>query len=169
MFLATAATLHEYGQKWVAQIKDSIINTPDTGNYIPRAERERMAASVRYEVTKDGLDIIADQWVFTYEYGRGPTVNDGDGAVRRNALAYIREEGIQPKGLQRDGSPIDEETLAFFISRKIHQEGTLLYRTQSQSGVLSDVINEDTVKELDSRLFFEIGTAITSRLLEAIR
>ncbi|KAA3438485.1 hypothetical protein [Rufibacter hautae] len=113
--------------------------------------------------------ICGGEWVFTYDYGRGLTVNDGEGAVRRNALAFIREEGIKPKGLLADGSPMDQETLAFFLSRKIHQQGTLLYRTQTQSGVLSDVINEGTVQEMEQMLFFEIGTTISSRLLEAIQ
>lgn len=166
--MQTHIVLQEYGQRWVTQLQDSIRNTPDTGNYIPRAEREKMAASIRYEVTEEGLIIYGGEWVFTYEYGRGPTVNDGDGAVRRNVLAYIKEEGIQPKGLLADGSTPDQDTLAFFISRKIHQEGTLLYRTQTQSGVLSNVINENTVRELNKDLFFEIGTALSSRLLEAI-
>ena len=43
-------------------------------------------------VTSEGLRIYGGEWVFTYEYGRGPTVNDGDGAVRRNVLAYLKEE-----------------------------------------------------------------------------
>lgn len=168
MLLATHAILQDYGQRWVAQIKQNIIENHATGNYQPRAKREEMAASIRFEIDEEGLTIYGGQWVFTYEYGRGKTYNMGDGAVRRNALAYIQEQGIQSRGLQRDGSPIDQETLAFFVSRKIHQEGTLLYRTQSQSGILSDVINTDNVQELEDKLFFEIGTQISSRLLEAI-
>lgn len=168
MFITTRAILESYGQKWVAQLQDNIINTPDTGNYIPRQERIKMAQSIRYEVDDNGLTIYGGEWVFTYEFGRGPTVNDGDGAVRRNALAYIREEGIQPKGMQRDGSPIDEETLAFFISRKIHEQGSLPYRTDTPTGVLSDVISPENIKELESKLFFEIGTKIDSIFIKAI-
>lgn len=128
-------------------------------------ERQLMANSLYFEITDKGVNLWGGKWVFTYEYGRGPTVNDGDGAVRRNALEYIKEEGMLSKFLTKDGNPIDQNTLAFFVSRSIHEKGTVLFREKKQSGVLSSVINEQLTLDINKALFYEFEQIITSTLL----
>ena len=167
MFISTQMTLQKYGQKWVEQLQDNIINDHAHGNYVPLALREKMARSVEYQVGENEFTITADQWIFTYEYGRGPTVNQGDGAVRRNVRAYIRENNIQPQGYKANGDPIDDDTLAFFISRKIHEQGSKLFRDHQQSGVLSGVINDKNVEQLLNDINTVLVPSVTSMLLEA--
>lgn len=57
--------------------------------------------------------------------GRQPTQNDGNGALYNSILQWIDAKGITPDG-------ITKESLAFLISRKIHREGTKLYRGERQ-------------------------------------
>lgn len=166
MLKQTEQVLEEFGKELVPALQESIIETHDTGNYLPRAEREKMAASVRFEVSPSGLKVYAGEWIFTYEYGRGITVNDGDGAVRRNVLAYLKEQGITSKFKTKDGKDIDQATLAFFISRKIHQEGSIPYRTNTVTGVLSSIINQEAINKLKTRLIFEFKTVVRSALFE---
>lgn len=164
MLALTEQILRQYGDDWIRRIKENILNV-NTGNYVPRRERQIMADSLVYEITPNTFKIYGGKWVFTYEFGRGPTVNGGDGAVRRNALEYIKEEGIVSKYLTKDGKSIDQSTLAFFISRKIHQEGTTLYRNKTRSGVISGVINDEEIDKLLQSVFFDFIKTITSTLL----
>lgn len=166
MFISTQMILQKYGPQWVEQLQDNIINDHAHGNYIPQALREKMAGSVEYKTDDNSFTILADQWVFTYEYGRGPTVNQGDGAVRRNVRAYIRENNIQPQGYKANGDPIDEDTLAFFISRRIHEEGSRLFRDHAQSGVLSGVINDQNIEKLMKDISTVLVPSVSSMLLE---
>lgn len=168
MFISTQMILNKYGPKWVQQLQDNIINDHAHGNYVPLAQREKMASSVEYQVGENDFTIMADQWIFTYEYGRGPTVNDGDGAVRRNVRAYIRENNIQPQGYKANGDTIDEDTLAFFISQKIHQYGSKLFRDHQQSGVLSSVINDQNIEDLLKDLNTVLVPSVASILLEGV-
>lgn len=168
MFISTQMILDKYGPQWVGQLQDNIINDHAHGNYVPLAQRQEMARSVEYQVGEHEFTITAGQWIFTYEYGRGPTVNQGDGAVRRNVRAYIRENNIQPQGYKANGDPIDEDTLAFFISRRIHEEGSKLFRDHTQSGVLSGVINDQNIEKLLRDISTVLVPSVTSMLLEGV-
>lgn len=57
--------------------------------------------------------------------GRKPTEKDGSGQLYKSILGWIDAKGITPDG-------ITKESLAFLISRKIHREGTRLYRGERQ-------------------------------------
>jgi hypothetical protein len=57
--------------------------------------------------------------------GRGPTKSGGNGELYKSILQWIQEKGITPEG-------ITIESLAFLISRKIHREGTAIYRGEKQ-------------------------------------
>lgn len=166
MLKQTEEVLEQFGKELVPELQQSIIDNHDTGNYLPRAEREKMAATIRFEISPNGFKLYGGQWIWTYEYGRGITVNDGDGAVRRNVLAYLKEQGITSKYKTKDGKDIDQNLLAFFISRRIHQEGSIPYRTNTVTGVISSVINEGQIKKLKDRLLFEFKTVVRSTLFE---
>ncbi|MEJ8803140.1 hypothetical protein [Pontibacter sp. H249] len=166
MLLATKLRLDRLGEKLVSQLSERIATT-DTGQYLPRAEREKLAASVGYELTDTEFSIYGSEYLYTQETGRRPTVNNGDGAVRRYVLAYIREEGIEPRGQDRNGMPIDEGTLAYFISRKLHEEGGKPWRNRQHTGVISGVINDKLIEQVEALLTEAYTAEIAEYLLEA--
>ncbi|GAA4434675.1 hypothetical protein GCM10023188_25890 [Pontibacter saemangeumensis] len=166
MLLASRIRLEKKAKEWVAALQKSIAQT-DTGQYLPRAEREAMAATVGYAFTDTGFELFGGQYIWTYEYGRGPTVNDGDGAVRRYVRRYIDEEGMVPKGQDKNGMPIDEDTLAFFISRKIHETGSKPWRNNQPTGVLSGIINDEAVVGLEQLLSEPYAIEIAQYLTKA--
>jgi hypothetical protein len=151
MLLASRIRLEKLAKEMVEKLRYNI-STVDTGQYLPRANREAMAATLGYTLTDTTLELFGGAFIWTYEIGRGPTVNNGPGAVRRYVREYIREEGIEPKGQTREGLPVDEDTLAFFISRRIHELGSKPWRSGQPTGVISDVINDDAVAELEELL-----------------
>lgn len=159
---AIQITLSMYAERTVPLLKENIL-TYYTGNYVPRYEREKDAGTVQFTIQGNELTIFGGKYLYTYAHGRGPTVNDGDGAVRRNVLQYLKEENIQPAGVTRDGKPIDQSLLALFISRGIHQKGTQLFRTKGNSGVFSDVLEtgpqsvEEIVKQISDQLSVQLS------------
>ncbi|NEM96172.1 hypothetical protein [Pontibacter burrus] len=167
MLLASKLKLDRLGKQLVEQVAYNI-STMDTGQYLPASQREKMAASVRYELDEEEFRLVGGEYIWTYETGRGPTVNPGDGAVRRYVLEYIREEGIEPRGQDKRGLPIDESTLAYFISRKIHQEGSKPWRTGQPTGVISEIINEKLLTNVEAMLTEAYAAEVAGFLLETI-
>lgn len=166
MLLVTKLKLDRIGKQLVEQLSERIAST-DTGQYLPRAEREKLAKSVGYELTDTEFSVYGSKYLYTQETGRKPTVNMGDGAVRRYVLAYIKEEGIVPRGQDKNGMPIDEATLAYFISRKLHQEGGKPYRNKERTGVISGLINDKLVEDLEAMLTEAYTDEIAAFLLDA--
>jgi hypothetical protein len=167
MQLITRLKLEAFDKEVIPKLKDNFLNKP-TGNYTPRKQREQMASSVRSEFSDTTYTLYADAYAFTYEYGRGPTINPGTGAVRRNVLQYLTEENIQPKGQKRNGMPAELEDLAFWISRGIHEEGSRLFREKRQSGVISEVINSDSLDKLQASIAEALLVDTSTFLLNGI-
>jgi len=104
----------------------------------------KMADSLGYRIDDEGLTIYSSERFFTVlETGRKPTspgAAKGSPTLREQIEAWIQNKGIQPEG-------ISQKSLAFLITRKIHEQGSLLYRQGGKSGVISDYINEQYIKE----------------------
>jgi hypothetical protein len=162
MQLISELYIRQWEKDVLPQLQENF-TTKETGNYTPNAQRQADASKI-YSAFKDGMyTLYGPEWAFTYEYGRGPTINDGDGAVRRNVLQYLTEENIKPKG------DYDLETVAFFISRKIHEQGSVLFRQKQQSGVISEVINQTSLDTLKERISESLLQLTSSFLLEGIQ
>jgi hypothetical protein len=103
----------------------------------------RMSESLGYRIDEDGLTIFSSEKYFTVlETGRKPTsagASKGNPTLRESILEWIKNKPI--------ASDINPKSLAFLIARKIHEEGSLLYRQGGKSGVISDFINNERIKE----------------------
>ena len=166
MLLSTKLKLDRLGKQLVDQLAHNIA-TIDTGQYLPASHRENMAATVSYELDDKEFRLVGGEFIWTYEIGRGPTVNMGNGAVRRYVREYIREEGIQPKGQKRNGMPVDEDTLAYFVSRRIHESGSKPWREKRPTGVISDIVNDRLVVKVEDLLSESYTSEIAAFLLKA--
>lgn len=110
----------------------------------------RLRASIRAEASENRLLITAAGYALTAEDGRGPTRQNGDGAVRRNIEKWLSQKGIPLwQGYTR-------KQQAFVIARKIHKEGTRLFRRGGNSGVLSSVLNERLLDEIAAKALREV-------------
>lgn len=119
------AILKNFAEDVIAGIREGIPNV--TG---------KSAASLGYRIDAGGLEIYSSEKYFTVlETGRKPGKRPPIDVI----LQWIKDKPI--------ASDINPKSLAFLIARKIGEEGSLLYRQGGKSGVISDVINDQTVKE----------------------
>lgn len=143
----------------IARIQENIRTKPVTRHGAMNASG-RTAASLTYEIRENEAFIYGAGHIFALEFGRKPTTAGGDGSLRDRIRVWIDEKGINPEGISKD-------SLAYLITRKIHNEGTILHKQGGKSGILSDVINEQATAELSEALFFEFEQIVTNTLLTA--
>jgi len=155
MLKLTETILEEWGKEAVAMIQDNIKNLPVT-RYGAMNASGKTAASVRYEVSTEGLKIYGAGHIFAVETGRRPGSFPNITAIRQ----WIDDKPIIP----RDN--ISKNSLAFLIARSIARKGTLVHQMGGKSGVLSNVINQDRIDKLRASLLFEINTVFRSALFE---
>jgi hypothetical protein len=121
----TQAILKNFAEEVIRDIRAKIPNV--TGE---------SAASLGYRLDAQGLTIFSSKKYFTVlETGRKPG--------KRPPIDVI-EAWVRAKPITSDISP---RSLAFLIARKIGEEGSLLYRQGGNSGVISDSINDQAIKE----------------------
>lgn len=128
------AILTGFAERTIEGIRSKIPNVKGT-----------MSQSLGYRIDEDGLTIYSTEKYFTVlETGRAPTspgAARGNPTLRERIREWIDNAGINPRG------NISRDSLAFLITRKIHEEGSLLYRQGGNSGVISDFINETKIQE----------------------
>jgi len=119
------AILSEFAERTIQGIRSRIPNV--TG---------KMSDSLGYRVDENGLTIFSSEKYFTVlETGRKPGKMPPISAI---------EEWVRNKPV---ASELNPKSLAFLIARKIGEEGSLLYRQGGKSGVISDFINDQKIKE----------------------
>jgi len=120
------AILKNFAEETIAGIKSRIPNV--TG---------QSAESLGYRIVGTELTIFSTMKYFTVlETGRKPG--------KRPPISVI-EQWIKDKPIVTDG--ISTRSLAFLIARKIGEEGSLLHREGGKSGVISQSINDQVIKE----------------------
>jgi hypothetical protein len=120
------AILKNFAEETIAGIKSRIPNV--TG---------QSAESLGYRIVGTELTIFSSLKFFTVlETGRKPG--------KRPPISVI-EQWIKDKPITPDG--ISTKSLAFLIAKKIGEEGSLLHREGGKSGVISQSINDQVIKE----------------------
>jgi hypothetical protein len=118
--------LKNFAEETIAGIKSRIPNV--TG---------QSAESLGYRIVGTELTIFSTMKYFTVlETGRKPG--------KRPPISVI-EQWIKDKPIIPDG--ISTKSLAFLIAKKIGEEGSLLHREGGKSGVISQSINDQVIKE----------------------
>ncbi len=101
-------------------------------------------------------------WAFV-EQGRGATRRDGDGAVGRAIRQWIDDKGITPDG------NMTKDSLAFLITRAIHQRGTLLHLLGERREVYTNVITENSIQAILNEIGTEIEAEISTDIVNAFK
>ena len=147
----------EFGEAIVADLRQSIdaSGIRASGN---------LQNSLRYEVSDNSFTLFGASYAFTAEFGRGPSQTSG-GDLRAEIRKWIDLKGIIPDGITKD-------SLAFVITRSIHNKGTRLfdgsrpdfYGRTKPSEVLNGVINDGRINKLQEDLTTSIVKAIRNTL-----
>lgn len=168
--LSQQLIIEQFAAKVVAEIKHVLKTKPLTRKSVryeggvrtestfqsPVSASGKLANSVRFELTETELIIYAEDYIYFSIYGRKPTRTDGDGFVDK-IKEWIKDKGIV--------STIDNDTLAFLISRKIYREGNSLYlfSGKKNSGLLENIITSQTIKEYNDKFTKQLELDIQSQ------
>lgn len=168
MLALTQQILTEKGNQLIARIQDNIKNKPVTKFGAMNASG-KTAQSLHFEIDDREFRLYGSGHIFALEYGRKPTSGGGGSgtSLRDRIRVWIDDKGIEPKP-GANGKAISKDSLAYLISRKIHNEGTELFKQGGNSGILADVINLESpeMKGMLDALFYEFEAIVTSKLLE---
>jgi hypothetical protein len=136
------AILKGFAERTIEGIRQNI-RTKNVTEFGSMNASGKMADSLGYRIDENGLTIFSSEKYFTVlETGRKPTssgASKGNPTLRESIFEWIKNKPI--------ASDINQESLAFLIARKIGEEGSLLYRQGGKSGVISDFINDQKIKE----------------------
>jgi len=117
----------------------------------------RLARSVRSEVKGSVLTVYADDYIYYLENGRGPTKGGGNGGLRAIIRKWIDDKGIVPDGITKD-------SLAYLITRRIHEEGTTIYQAGG-SDLVSGIFNEQLIDSIEREFAELVLVEINSDIL----
>ena len=142
-----------------AELVRKAIREKNVSGFGPSNASGRLAASVEVRPTDKGGQVVANKYIEQLVYGRGPTQKQGQGELRAAIRRWIDDKGIN--------SDIPKDSLAFLIARKIHREGTALYRRTGgqDSGLLDEALNEQRIIALLDGLGSELEARITSEVM----
>jgi len=131
------------------------IRTKNVTQYGAMQSSGQMANSLNYKWDGRRLVIYSNEKYFTVlEDGRKP----GKQPPRSVIEKWLDDK---PVALRE----ISKKSLAFLIARKIGKEGSLLYKQGGNSGVISDFINDQYIKEnLTDKLFLATVKEVTNIL-----
>jgi len=108
--------------------------------------------SMHVVMKPDGGTLYGRKFFDTLEIGRGPTINPTPHhpTLFQRILAWMEAKGVYAD----DGNNI---SLAWAITKKIHKEGTLLFREHKNSGRIQDIYTSAVQRAIEN---------ISNRLLE---
>ena len=124
-FPNTERVLREYAEAVKEQYRQNLRDNDHvaTGNLANNIECMVTYNNATYSVSLQ----LQDYWL-SIEKGRPPTEKNGDGALRRGILEWIKVKNILPRPDTKTGKLPTPEQLAYLISRSIHMYGSKSYR-----------------------------------------
>lgn len=138
--------------KWLFEIEN------DLRKSLPKASGETIN-SLEVRMNDSGGSLLANSYIGALEYGRKPTKSKGSG---QPSLKDKIREWVKIKGI--------DEGLVYAITKKIHKEGTLMYRTgkdfSGRGQYLSNIITQKRVDTLLVNLTKSFTSSIESSLLK---
>ena len=111
--------------------------------------------SLTADITANSVTVLGARYAGAIELGRKPTSGGGNGELRKAIRSWIDDKGINPADISKD-------SLAFIITRKIHREGTKLYRGTDSYGrtkpsrVITGVIEDGRIEKLAKSVVLDV-------------
>jgi hypothetical protein len=121
-------------------------------NILPELKKVsgRFENSIEYRAEEDLLIIWGSPYIEVLWKGRGKTKNGhkaGTPTLREIIRKWIDEKGIIPYAM-KDGTTPSRSTLAFFITRSIHEKGTLLYQNGGKENPFNKILTNNSINNL---------------------
>jgi len=124
-------------------------------------KRGNIGNSLRVEMNETGGTLFGWKWITQrIETGRGatsPNTIKGNPTLREKIYQWVERNGI--------GEPKRRKSIAYLISRKIHEQGDALYRGESRygappTGTLTSILNDGRIERLKKEMAVEIKEQI---------
>jgi len=160
MIAFDAEILKSFADKTVFDIRQSM----DVSGVTASGKFNR---SLESTVSSNEVVITGLKYAGAIESGRKPS-SGGTGVLRALIRSWIDEKGIVPTGITKD-------SLAFLITRKIHKEGTSLYRGTDHYGrskpsrVITGVIKDGRIEQLGSDLILSFVKQVKSEIFNGTK
>jgi hypothetical protein len=109
----------------------------------------RFGNSIEYKADDNVLIIWGSPFISVLWKGRRPTTSGakkGNPTLQQIIRKWIDEKGIVPY------NEISRDSLAFLITRSIHQKGTLLYQQGGKENPFNKVLTDESINNLLSLL-----------------
>jgi hypothetical protein len=153
------------GPELVAATIDALRRHPQPPYNRPAQASGRTAQAIRYEADDESLTVYGPAHAQALITGRQPT---GAGAsAGTQPLREILAQWAQDKGLQLSGG-LTYKQFGFLAARKIHRQGTALYRLGQPSRLFADLLTPQRLDILKARIAAGEMVAIASELRHAL-
>lgn len=140
--------LDKFAKQFIAQAKLDI-RTKKVSNYrkSPVNASGELDRSFEYRITDNGMEILANDYVYYLLYGRKPGRKPPFQAIRD----WIDQKGIVPN---EGNTSANRDSLAWAIVKSIANKGTSIYQTfaGSNSGLLDESFDPEALKQLEKEL-----------------
>lgn len=166
---AQMAALQRFAENVIRELQDAIRNKPISNfKTSPVDASGKLHDSLEWDFTEDGLVILANDYIYHLEYGRKPTAEGAAAGGMGESLYDQILKWMNVKGIFNLN--MTQESLAFLITRKIHKEGTTIWRENKgePSGLLESAINDDAILDLSDELAISMVSLVTSEILKDI-
>ena len=120
--------------------------------------------TLHHETTDNELVIKGQLYVGAMVFGRKPTTKGTEpGELKAIIRKWIDDKGISPYA-DKNGKAVSKDSLAFIITRSIHNKGTLLYQGKSKNDgrLLLDTFTKESVNTLMGQISRNYITTIKS-------
>lgn len=136
-------------------VQDMIKNYDDLGLRASGRYARELKVIITQSGTKTNAKITGPIQSIFMEQGRGPNKDTSMKSVR--ALGHILEQWVKDKGI--DVNP-------YAAAHKIVNQGIQVPNPHNPGGVISDVINDQWLEELNKLLVFDVAQNIKSDVLK---
>lgn len=165
MLASASLAFRQAGPEAIAALVQALREYPQPPYNRPAHASGRTEQQLASQATDEGLTLTGPPHVQALITGRRPTTGGNQGGPK---LSEVLAQWAQDKGFPL-GRGQSYKTIGFLIARRIHQQGTALYRSGQPSGILQSVLTKDWLTTLTARIAAGEQVAIASALRFAIQ
>jgi len=164
--LATASlAFRQAGPEAVGALVQALRQYPQQPYGRPAHASGRTEQALAFEATDSSLTVTGPQHVQALITGRRPTTGAGTGTEK---LKDILAQWAEDKGLVLKKGETYKQ-IGYLIARRIHAEGTALFRLGTPSGLIQSVLTKEWLTVLQARIAAGEQVAIATALTHAIQ
>lgn len=146
-------TVKKYLDKW----KEDIVGNHERAGQVASGKTKN---SFQVRMREDGGSIVGADYIYVLEKGRGRSKRSQGGILKNNIKSWILAKGITPSG------KVNLDDLAYLITRKIHEEGTQLFKNGGRTDIYSNVITRENIKKMIKEIGVDYMKQIKSQIVK---